>query len=43
MLAHSRTELYPRPLGDFHLTKRDITKYRGPIVGMSLTDHIMTC
>ena len=43
MLAHPHTELYPRPLGGFHLTKRDMPNYRGPIVGMSLTEHVMTC
>ena len=42
MLTHSPTELYPCPLGDFHLTKRGISNYRRPIAGMSLSEHVMT-
>ena len=42
MFVHSLTELYPRPLGGFHLTKRDIPKCRHPIVDISLSEHVMT-
>ena len=42
MLAHSHTEFYPCLLGRFRLSKRDITSYRRPIAGMSLSEHVMT-
>ena len=42
MLTHSHTELHPRPLGGFQLTKRDMPNHRRPIVGMSLSEHVMT-
>ena len=42
MLAHWHTELYPHPLVGFQLTKSDIPNYRHPIVGMSLSEHVMT-
>ena len=42
MLAHSHTELYRRPLGGFHLIKRDIPSFGGHIVGMSLSERVMT-
>ena len=42
ILAHSYTEPYRRPIGGFYHTERDIPNYRRSIVGMSLTEHVMT-
>ena len=42
MIAQSSTELYPRPLVGFLLTKRDIKKYRRPFADMSLSEHVIT-
>ena len=42
MLTQSRTEFYRCPLRGFHHTKRDIPKYRRPIVDLSPFEHVMT-
>ena len=42
MLVQSPTELYPCPLEGFRHAKRNISIYRRPIAGMSLSEHFMT-